>query len=49
MVRLVIIDKRGRTVEPDELTDTGLEQIMFECERLKDECEELHFAMDEDE
>jgi hypothetical protein len=44
MVRLAIIDEKGNTVEPDELTDTGLGQIVFECDLLKAQCEELHNA-----
>lgn len=49
MVRLKIIDNKGNTVEPEELTDTGLGQIIFECDSLKATLEELYFQMQESE
>jgi hypothetical protein len=49
MVRLKIIDLKGNTVEPEELTDVGVGQIIFECDSLKATLEELHAKMNEDE
>jgi len=48
MIRLAIIDEKGETVEPEELTDTALGQIMFECDRIKEQCEELHNAIQDE-
>ena len=54
MIRLAIVQYNSAKdaydlVEADELTDTGLGQIVSECDRLKEKCEELHFALNADE
>lgn len=48
MIRLAIIDEKGNIVDLDELTDNGLGQIVSECDRLKEQCEEVHRAEQED-
>ena len=48
MTRVAIIDKEGHTVDPEDLTDTGLGDTIFGCDRLKERCEELRAAMLDD-
>jgi hypothetical protein len=45
MLRLVIIDEKGKEVDPSALTDTGLGMVIYDCDRLKEQCEELHYEM----
>lgn len=49
MVRLIIVDEKQNKVEPENLTDIGRGQIIFECESLKATLEELHNQETEDE
>jgi len=49
MVRLKIIDLEDKFVEPEELTDIGIGQIIYECDQLRETLEELHVKMKEDE
>jgi hypothetical protein len=47
MVRLKIVNENENNVEPEELTDIGIGQIIFECDSLKATLEELHAEMNE--
>ena len=49
MVRVAIIDEKGNTVSPEDLTDTGLGDAIHGCKLLSGKCQELYYAMQEDE
>ena len=55
MVRLIIAERaklKGdyfKQVEPNELTDIGIGQMVYECDQLKEKLEELHAKMNETE
>ena len=55
MVRLIIAERakiKGdyfKEVEPEELTDNGLGQMIYEAKQLVETLEELHFKMNEEE
>ena len=49
MVRIAIIDTKGRTVDPEDLTDTGLGDIIHGCDQMKEKCQELYDAMQAEE
>ena len=43
MVNLRIIDEKGQTVEVDELTEAGIEHLLPQCERMKEELKEERY------
>lgn len=46
MVRLAIVEfkkNQYNVVDPEELTDLGIGEVIYQCDRLKEKLEELHF------
>jgi len=37
-IRLKVVDNHENAVELEELTDIGLQQVIYECEQIKETC-----------